>query len=244
MALIDSQLNEVQKRDWSHALTRRRLTQYERALADPELISLKQEIARVDIMVDECYERQGRGESSKVWAGMHKLVGKLSDAIEDPEPDLEKIKLLLSELSECTTYAVTEIQVREEVKDLFELRRRLADTERKYEELHKVLIPATQLALLFDDLLIAIETVIPDRTLQVTLLREVRARVEAKRPTKVALPIRLPASYEITTEDATTEESPDVPGSVVGESGGSEDPGRTSAGEEQPGADGGVQASS
>jgi hypothetical protein len=197
------------RRDWTTILGRRRLTQFERALMDPDLVSLRQELVKLDLRIAEIEERGRRGESDKAWNLVNKLANRINDTLAGEtlgEKQIERLRDYAQQLSTVAQEGVGDYAMWKEITDLMELRRKTADTERKYEELHKVLIPATQLTVLFDELYGAIEEVVPDRGMQLKLLMEVRGRLNGEvRARRAAIPIVLPEAYLATgTPDEVT----------------------------------------
>lgn len=186
------------RREWAKFIGKRRLDAFERALADPELISMKQELVKIDLRIADLEERAKKGESRGAWthvAAFARDITRLTDG-EPKDWDADKLRERLYGLTQCAEQGLDDFKLWDEVKELIEIRRRISATERKYEEMHKLLIPVTQLALLFDDLFNAIEAVIPERSLQRALLHEVRVRLNAEHRNQGAItPVTLPAAY-------------------------------------------------
>jgi hypothetical protein len=192
---------ERYQRAWVAQIGKRRLTQFERALTDPELVSMKQELVKLDLRIADLEERAKKGESRGAWTHVAAFVKELTKlcAGEDAKDwDAQKIHERLYGLSECAEQGLDDFKLWDEVERLIELRRKISDTERKYEEFHKLLMPVTLLSRLFDDLHAAIEAVLPERSLQRALLQEVRVRLNGDRRNAAALvPIELPAAYAV-----------------------------------------------
>jgi hypothetical protein len=185
------------RREWAKAIGRRRLDAFERALTDPDLVSMKQELAKLDLRVADLEARAAKGESRSAWGRLRALATELEIRAAQPEPDAGALSGLAGQIVSVSREGLDDFTLWDEVKVLVELRRRIADTERKYEELHKVLIPAAQVVRLFDDLHAAIEACVPERAMQLALLQEVRARVNGDARRKAAVvPIMLPAAYD------------------------------------------------
>jgi hypothetical protein len=183
-------------REWTKFVGKRRLTAFERALSDPELISLKQEIAKLDLRIADLEERAHKGESRGAWHHVKVFARELNKALTNDPVNVDKALELSAGLDQCAQQGLDDFKLWDEIERLIELRRKMVDTERKYEEFNKLLIPASALARLFDDLLYAIEAVIPERTTQRALLHEVRVRLDGEQRRATALvPIELPAAY-------------------------------------------------
>jgi hypothetical protein len=212
------------ERAWVRFIGRRRLSAFERALADPELVSLRQELVKVDGRIAELEERHQRGEPDRPTIAtlrreVETALGWLS--VDDGETipttladRLGRARDRLTQMSMVLEQAGTDYALWDEVKDLLERRRRLADTERKFEELHKLMIPAAQFTLLMDDVHAALEAVLP-RDAQLRLLQELRARLNAeRRDERKLVRTTLPSSYLLEDGAAPAEDEADEPGAM------------------------------
>lgn len=182
------------EREWVRAIGRRRLTAFERALSDPDLVSLRQELVKVDLRIAELHARARRGESKEGWRAVHAQALEIDAALADSEPDVDKAREHAARLLAAAQGSFADESLWDEVKALIELRRKLSDTERKYEELHKLLIPHTQMVRVFDELHGAIESTIEDRGLQLRLIHELRRRLDGE-ARRAEAPLSLPPAY-------------------------------------------------
>lgn len=217
------------RREWSKILGRRRLDAFERAIADPDLVSLKQELALIDLRADDVRRQAVVGASEQAWQEVKLMARTLTELLEQPDEKVELAKLreVVVGLAQTVERGLDEWRVWDELKDLIERRRRLADTERKYEEMKHLLVPVAELALLFDDLHAAIEAVIVLPELRRALLHELRVRINDDPDSRNALrSVRLPASYLV-----------ELPASHDAGEGG------TPVADQPPGEDGGAGAS-
>ncbi len=187
------------ERAWTRHVGRRKLAAFERGISDPELVSMRQELVKLDLRIDELEERAKQHESRGSWARVKQLTGDLDRELEKETPDLNRIKDTRRELVEVTTGRLGDYSLWDDITALIEQRRRISDTERKFEELHQLLIPAARLSLLFDDLHHAIETVIPDRGIQLQLLQELRVRLngDPRAPRQLLPASVLPTAYDV-----------------------------------------------
>lgn len=195
-------------REWLKSVGRRRLTAIERALADPELVSLRCELVKIDLRIAELEEQMratgetltkiridlpGGTRSVTLGATVRSLEAAVDAAPIHDDEALARIKEHVDVLKELAELAASEDRHWEELKDLIERRRRLAATEQKWEKLQKVLIPTTRLALLFDELHQAIQHVVVDEKTRLALLLELRVRLNGdRRGTASGIPIELP----------------------------------------------------
>lgn len=204
------------ERAWVKQIGRRRLSDFQRALLDPQLVSMRQELAKIDGRIADLERRAQEGESLVGWSTVQGLVqdlGLLEIGDLDEDTRTARRRELLEKLERATTAGVNDYRLWEEVKDLLELRRKIADTERKYEELHQLLIPYAQMVLLFDHLKQAIEYVLPDRAVQRALLHEVYVRCngdarDVRQLTPLALPQSFAASAAAPGDDDAAEPEP------------------------------------
>lgn len=93
---------------------------YDRAVNDPELTSLRRQIALLDAREEELIERLGSGEASALWTKMRAMI----DEGASRKELLEVIEKGLLQEKNWT-----------ELQTSWELRRRMVDTERRREEL-------------------------------------------------------------------------------------------------------------
>ena len=209
-------------REWMKSVGKRRLSAIERALSDPELVSLRCELVKIDMRIADLDERSKDGESRAGWRKLNALLLTLLDKINTaaiPDEASEKaIRDTQREMASIVSGALDEFSHWEELKDLIERRRRLAATEQNWEKLQKVLIPASRLTLFFDNFHEAIYAVINDEHVRLQLLNELRVRLNGdSRKYKQAVPIELPPAYVPTplalmavSRDATVEELDDL----------------------------------
>lgn len=194
-----TQQTERYRREWARLIGKRRLDAFERALCDPDLVSMKQELAKLDLRITELEERAQKGESRGAWSHVKNFAREIQTCLVGDDPktwEADKVKDLTARLEACANQGLDDFALWDEVKDLIERRRKISDTERKYEEFHKLLIPAAEIARMFDDLHAAIEAILPDRETQRALFHEVRVRLNADRRSAAAvIPLQLPSAF-------------------------------------------------
>jgi len=203
MASIENDSQRYARAYARHVGTRE-LSHVEKALADPDLVSLRVELVKVDNRALELEERHKRSTldlptaeiiQAKI-SDVQTRLEALADRLKDTEA-LAGVNGVLNSMAEALDRVEADHVLWSELKQLIELRRRLSDTERKYEELHKYLIPASRLSLVFDRLLGAVQAVLPDPAIQRALLVELRRRMNQSTPgdPRERVPVELPASY-------------------------------------------------
>lgn len=166
------------ERAWRAHIGRRHLTALERALSDPKLTSLRQEIARIDLRLAELEQRKAEGECRGAWRRTGSIALQLTKEHARPEPDNELITTLLTELTELTVAGANDYQTWAHIEAAIEQRRRLVDTERKYEELNQYLVPVTRLNLIFAELYATVAATLVDAELRRTFVNELRTRLD------------------------------------------------------------------
>jgi hypothetical protein len=209
------------RRAWAQLLTKRRLAAFERALLDPELVSMRQELVKIDQRIAELEAAQDAGmPDHQGWQDLEAGLNQAVFLLKDDPPNAAGALAALERAQAVAAQGARDVATWEMIVLLLEQRRKIADTERKYEELYKLLIPAANLTLMFDDLHAAIEHVIQDRAIQLKLLGELRARLNGDpRARKDSIPIVLPEAYL----GAGTADEAGLGGRVVGESGDDDD---------------------
>jgi hypothetical protein len=178
------------RRLWARVLTTRLFTELERALMDPELVSLRHELVRVDQRIADLEERRQKGvPPGAAFDEIRNLVRDAQTRLALPADEAKSISRsdaltasqLLDDISTIAESQWAQERLWDATDKALELRRRIADTERKYEELHKLLIPAAQLGLVFDRLMEAVREAITDEHLQLRLMSALRARLDGDR---------------------------------------------------------------
>ena len=120
---------------------------YERALADPDLISTRRQIAMLDARGAELLRQLGRLEKREAWAA----VVTHFDALERARAagKREELETALDGLREAVNEGATESQIWAELRSIDESRRRLAETERKRLEVMRQFVSADRVMATF-----------------------------------------------------------------------------------------------
>ena len=129
---------------YSKYMPKRLLARYEEALGDPNLLSLSDELAVVDARAQDLIAQLGTGESPKAWLAAGGAVKALIAELGRDEPDQEMVKATLGRLEDIVRQGMGDIPIWDAAAELFETRRRLADTERKRLEAMQATITAEQ----------------------------------------------------------------------------------------------------
>lgn len=190
---------KTHRRAYLRLLGARRLSEIEKALNDPDLISLRQELALIDQRMYALHEHEARGESEPAWEQLGDLLKTALAQFNGAE--LKKLtkreQKVLSQLETAVRLVnegLGDYAAWREKQELILVRTRVADTERKYEELREHLISLTTLAIFFDDLHGAIVEVIPEAVLRWRLLTRIGERLNAVR-SRTPVHLRLPPGF-------------------------------------------------
>lgn len=134
----------------------------EQALKDPDLAKLHAEMALLDARMGELFSQLPTGENEDAWRQAMSCVAQLKDELGKPKDEvkIEDVQFWLTKLDETFMAAKAERQVWAEVYEVVELRRRLADTERKREEMLETAVTAKHFLLLMAGLQTSIAAVI------------------------------------------------------------------------------------
>ncbi len=114
---------------YSRVLTARMLATYEQAANDPDLLSLRHDIALLESRLIELLSRMNHADSNALWARARELRDRLELA--QQQSDLEAIAKISTQLAEFVDQGVADYSGWNEALTLLESRRRLVDSERK-----------------------------------------------------------------------------------------------------------------
>lgn len=193
--------DEKRKRGWTPFIGARRLEEFELALLDPELISLRHELARIDARLTDLDERRQLGEPYDRWLEFKTHLKKLQPMLDDPILK-DDFKASIRAMCDIAEEGISDQQHWDKsVAPLIRLRRQVAETERMYEDSRKYFVPIGALAQMFDALHAAIEFVVPERATQLALLYEVRHRLEGYRTKPNKEVLQLPTEFSVERRD-------------------------------------------
>lgn len=116
----------------------------DRAIHDPELSSLQDEIVILDVLIADVVDSLDRGESGAFWERLHELVKEYKRANVD-----DKV-FILEELFETIQAGASESEKRDELATLIERKGRLVSMEIKHLKDMNVLIPSDKVVLMFN----------------------------------------------------------------------------------------------
>jgi len=133
-----------------------------RALEDPELTSLAQELALVDARAVELVEQLPTGETGAAWDAVHGALAEARAALDADPPRADRARAALERAAGPAQAAQQERALWGELYEALEARRRLADTERRREADLEAALTAKQAAQLVGAIVAAVAEIVRD----------------------------------------------------------------------------------
>lgn len=127
---------------------------------DPQLLSLRAEIAMMDALLSTMLPKLGTGESGKAWDTVKKLIKKVRIAYKTE--NLGTMEDALSEMEDLANHRILHYETEKEIKDTVDQRRKLVETETKISMQNERAIPVEQLMLLMSQVLNVIQSVVTE----------------------------------------------------------------------------------
>jgi hypothetical protein len=113
---------------YSKYLPDRLLGRYQEALADPELLSLRDDVALVDGRLTELFEQLDTGRSEALWEELQEAYRELTRAI--GTQDTTRLRAQLTRLGDLLDQGASDHVLWQEIVELQEHKRRLGESER------------------------------------------------------------------------------------------------------------------
>jgi hypothetical protein len=135
---------------YSSYLPPRLAEKYHQALRDPELLSLRDEIAAVDARLAELWSRVDSGESGELFEAMDKEWGALKFA--QDIGNIPKMHECFAKLDTLFGRKRTDVATHREIREQIEARRKLVETEQKRLVTSQQVLSATE-AMVFRDVM-------------------------------------------------------------------------------------------
>lgn len=136
------------------------LAAYEASLADPELLSLNQEIALLDARANTVLGRLEVKEAGSWFARLNELW----TAMEKARPDPQQVMYFLGQIGDVIQAGAREWEQWGELFSIFEQRRKLAESERRRREAMQTQLNADQAMTLVSALLESVVRNVNDRS--------------------------------------------------------------------------------
>jgi hypothetical protein len=127
----------------SKVLPQRMRQDYERAIADEELMSLRSEIAVLDARITDLLTRADSGESGHLWRQLSAQMRTV-----DASPDPESAQIAMTKLQQIIAAGSADGALWDEIRDALLTRERLVRSERKHLVEAHLVIPLEQAQLL------------------------------------------------------------------------------------------------
>jgi len=161
-------------------LPTRLAARYAAALADPELLSLRDDVAVVDARVSELIAGLDRGEAGTLWLQLGRTRQEMEEA--RIAGDTKTLAVCLNEVDNLIQRGATEAERWRELLTTIDRRRVLVESERERLAQAEQMLTAKQ-AMLFvgvvqDMLSVAVEAHVADRRTRATILAEVAQGVD------------------------------------------------------------------
>jgi hypothetical protein len=156
---------------FSKDLPTRLLAHYQAALADPELVALREELALVTAHESDLLARVDTGEAGAHWRGIRQALGDFRSA--QRRQDGAAAGSALREMERLVDLGIADYRAWAELLGAIESRRRLAETERRRLEAMQQTITTERAMLLVAALVDAVRRHADDRKLLDAIGREV-----------------------------------------------------------------------
>lgn len=167
-------------RGYSRDLPTQLADRFNTALSDPDLTNLASEIALVDARLGQLFVKLPTGEVKSAWDAARDAVATLEGAM--ARNDMDSATNALQDLRAAFSTVQREHEAWGEIYLALELRRRLADTERKREEMLALTMTAKQVMTLVGAIQAAILSEVTEQP--------VRERLTGKLRTLLMIPAR------------------------------------------------------
>lgn len=136
------------------------LTAYESASKDPDLLSVRAEIALMDVMLSGLLPKLGTADNGKSWQDLKKTMRDIRQAVAHNDPTL--LKDGLNQIDGIINANISYYETEREIKDTVESRRKLVETEQKIALQGERAIGVEQLMVLMSQVLHVIQSVVTE----------------------------------------------------------------------------------
>lgn len=128
-SLSGSSLPQFKHGRYSKSLPEKLAARYEEAQKDPELLSLRDDVALIDARLSELLGKANTGESAEAWGRVRKAMVSLQKAEAGGNP--ERVREARFALEDAVERGGADIEIWAEIGDHLERRRKLTESERK-----------------------------------------------------------------------------------------------------------------
>lgn len=146
------------------------------ALADPDFLSLRPELALIDAMLAERWETLEQGGNDDLWEVLEKQVMAFKGAM--AAGDVRKMRSTISDIEHTVGKGNSEAQARKEVRELIKDRQRLAESMQKTIVNLKQTVTVQQTIELLQQVIMLIAETVSDRKEVSEVMRKIAALTE------------------------------------------------------------------
>lgn len=120
------------------------LARYDKASKDPEIISLRSELALVDTRVSQLLERIGEHGNVGLWKDARKKLDAFKAAAGKGKNAVAGARAALQQLDDLITQGLEDAHAWEELRESIELRRKVAETVHRIEQSAEYSVPVQE----------------------------------------------------------------------------------------------------
>lgn len=150
----------------------------DRALADPEYLSLRPELALVDAMLAERWETLEQGGNDDLWGILEKQFLDFKAAM--ASGDVRKMRAVLVQIEDTVGKGNNEALARQEVRELIRDRQRLAESMQKTMIALKQTMTVAETIQMLREVLVIVSNTVSDRREVSEVMRKIVALTEQK----------------------------------------------------------------
>jgi hypothetical protein len=166
---------------YSKFLPARMAAKYQEAQADPELLSLRSELALLDARIAELLGRVDTGESGAIWEALQQAWALFRGA--RAQQDVPKMHLAVEQLDRLMDRKVADSAAWREIDEAIEQRRKLVESEQKRLVALQQVITAESALTLMGVLVDIITTHVRDQPTLAKIVADIQALTEQDHPT-------------------------------------------------------------
>jgi hypothetical protein len=172
-SLVGSACPHVRSGRYSAYVPERLRERYEQAETDPELLSLKREVALVDARLVDLLARVDTGESGQRWANLKKAHEEVK--VSRRARDVPKMNEALAKIELDIEQATDNRAAWAEIGGLVEQRRKLVESEAKHLIMHRQMLSTEEAMLMTHRLIDIITRHVPDKQALSAIIVDIRA---------------------------------------------------------------------
>lgn len=150
----------------------------ESALADPEYLSLRPELAMIDAMLSERWERLEEGGNDDLWNTLEKQFLQFKGAM--ASGDVRKMRSTISDIEHTVSLGSSEALARQEIRELIKDRQRLAESMQKTLISLKQTVTVEQTILMLQEVIHIVSGTVSDRKEVSEVMRKIVAVTQRK----------------------------------------------------------------